>query len=103
MRDVAFASAISQKIRQEEVVIVDKFNFKDSKTKACVEFLNKFGINKRVILITDGKDESVMRATNNIQKVSCENVDLINVGDIVENTYVVITKNAIKKIEEAYI
>lgn len=103
MRDVAFASAISQKIRQEEVIVVDKFNFKDSKTKACAEFLKKFGIDKRVVLITDGKDESVMRATNNIQKVSCENVDLINVGDIVENTYVVITKNAIKKIEEAYI
>lgn len=103
MRDVAFASAISQKIRQEEVVIVEKFDFKNSKTKECVEFLNKFGINKRAILITDGKDESVMRATGNIQKVSCQNVDLINVGDVVENTYVVITKNAIKKIEEAYI
>lgn len=103
MRDIAFASAISQKIRQEEVIIVDDIKFADSKTKAAADFLKTFGLNKRTIIITDGKDESVMRATGNLQKVKCENVDLLNVADIVENTYLVIAKSAIKKIEEAYI
>ena len=103
MKDIAFISALSQKIRQNEVVVLDNIDFAESKTKAAAEFLKTFGLNKRTIIVTNGKNENVMRATNNIQKVSCENVDLINVGDIVENTFVVFTKDAIKKIEEAYI
>ena len=103
MRDIAFSSALSQKIRQNEVVILDEVNFADNKTKSASEFLKTFGLNKRTIILTDGKNESVMRATGNIQKVSCEDVMLLNVAQIVENTYLVFTKNAIKKLEEAYV
>ena len=103
MRDAAFASALSQKIRQNEVVVLNDISFDNKKTKEAVDFLNTFGLNKRTVIVTDGKNESVNRAVGNIQKVSCEDVALLNVGDIVENTFVVITKSAIKKIEEAYI
>ena len=103
MRDIAFASAVSQKIRQEEVFILDEINFADAKTKAASEFLKTFGLNKRTIIVTDGKDENVIKATNNIQKVTCQDASLLNVAQVVENTYVVFTKNAIKKLEEAYV
>ncbi len=103
MRDIAFSSALSQKIRQNEVVILDEVNFADNKTKSASEFLKTFGLNKRTIILTDGKNEGVMRATGNIQKVSCEDVMLLNVAQIVENTYLVFTKDAIKKLEEAYV
>ena len=103
MRDIAFASAVSQKIRQNEVFILDEVNFADAKTKAASEFLKTFGLNKRTIIVTDGKDENVMKATNNIQKVTCQDASLLNVAQVVENTYIVFTKNAIKKLEEAYV
>ena len=103
MRDIAFASAVSQKIRQNEVFILDEVNFADAKTKAASEFLKTFGLNKRTIIVTDGKDENVMKATNNIQKVTCQDASLLNVAQVVENTYLVFTKNAIKKLEEAYV
>ena len=103
MRDIAFASAVSQKIRQGEVYILDEINFADAKTKAAAEFLKTFGLNKRTIIVTDGKNENVMKATGNIQKVSCVDASLLNVAEVVENTYVVFTKNAIKKLEEAYV
>lgn len=103
MRDIAFSSALSQKIRQNEVVILDEVNFADNKTKSASEFLKTFGLNKRTIILTDGKNEGVIRATGNIQKVSCEDVMLLNVAQIVENTYLVFTKDAIKKLEEAYV
>ena len=103
MRDIAFASALSQKIRQEQVIIVDDINFADAKTKAASEFLKTFGLDKRTIIVTDGKNTNVIKATGNIQKVSCENADLLNVAQVVENTYLVFTKNAIKKLEEAYV
>lgn len=103
MRDIALSSAVSQKIRQNEVVILEEINFADAKTKAAKDFLKKFDLNKRTIIITDGKDENVMRATGNIQKVECVNVELLNVAEVVENTNLVFTKNAIKKLEEAYL
>ena len=103
MRDIAFSSALSQKIRQNEVFILDEVKFADNKTKSASEFLKTFGLNKRTMILTNGKDEGVMRATGNIQKVSCEDVMLLNVAQVVENTYLVFTKDAIKKLEEAYV
>ncbi len=103
MRDIAFASALSQKIRQEEVVVLDKIAFRDNKTKSANDFLKTFGLSKRTIIVTDGKDEGVMKSTNNLPKTSCQDVALLNVCDIVENTYLVFTKDALKKIEEAYV
>lgn len=103
MRDIAFSSAVSQKIRQEEVYIVDEINFADAKTKLASEFIKTFGLNKRTVIVTDGKDENVLRATSNLPKVSCVDASLLNVTQVVENTYVVFTKNAIKKLEEAYV
>ena len=103
MRDIAFSSALSQKIRQEEVIVIDDINFADAKTKAASEFLKTFGLNKRTIFVTNGKNENVVRATNNIQKISSTDAMLLNVAQIVENSYIVISKDAIKKLEEAYI
>lgn len=103
MRDIAFSSAISQKIAQNEVYVIDEIVFENNKTKAASEFLKTFGLNKRTIILTDGKNDGVLKATNNIQKVSAQDVALLNVCDVVENTFLVFTKNAIKKIEEAYV
>ena len=103
LRDIAFASAVSEKIRQGEVVIVDEINFADAKTKAAAEFLKTFGLNKRTVIVTNGKNENVVKATGNIQKVSCVDASLLNVAEVVENTFVVFTKDAIKKLEEAYV
>ena len=103
MRDIAFSSAISQKIAQNEVYVIDEIAFENNKTKAASEFLKTFGLNKRTIILTDGKNEGIVKATSNIQKVSAQDVALLSVTDIVENTFLVFTKNAIKKIEEAYV
>ena len=103
MRDKAFSSAISQKIRQGEVYILDEVNFADAKTKAASEFVKAFGLNKRAVVVTNGNNQNVIRATANIQKLNCVDVNLLNVCEVVENTYLVFTKDAIKKLEEAYV
>ena len=103
MRDIAFSSALSQKIRQGEVYILDEVNFADAKTKAASEFAKTFGLNKKAVIVTDGNNENVIRATANIQKLNSVDVNLLNVAEVVENTYLVFTKDAIKKIEEAYV
>ena len=65
--------------------------------------LNKFGIDKRVIIVTAENDPTVLRCAGNIQKVSVAEVSLLNVCDVVENKNIIITVDAIKKIEEAYV
>ena len=102
-RDIAFASAVSTKIKQNEVFILDSINFDGAKTKNASEFLKTFGLNKRTLIVTDGKDENALRATNNLAKVGCVDASLLNVCEVVENTYLVFTKDAIKKLEEAYV
>ena len=103
MRDSAFASALSQKIRQNEVVVLDKIEFANAKTKEMAKMLETFGFNKRTIIVTAENDAMVNRLANNIQKLSVAEARLLNVCDVVENTNVVFTLDAIKKIEEAYV
>lgn len=103
MRDIAFASAVSQKIRQNEVYILDNVNFEDAKTKSANEFLKNFGLDKKTLIVTNGINETALRATSNIKRVSCVNVELLNVAEVVESKYLVFTKDAIKKLEEAYV
>lgn len=102
-RDIAFASAVSTKIKQNEVYVLDAINFDGAKTKNANEFLKTFGLNKRTLIVTNGKDENVIRATSNLPKVECVDASLLNVAEVVENTYLVFTKDAIKKLEEAYV
>ena len=103
MRDAAFASAFSQKIAQNEVTILDKIELETQKTKEVATMLDTFGLNKRTIIVTAENDPTVVRCANNIEKVSVAEVGLLNVCDVVENKNIVITVDAIKKIEEAYV
>ena len=103
MRDAAFASAFSQKIVQNEVTILDKIELVEQKTKEVATMLNTFGLDKRTIIVTAENDPTVLRCANNIEKVSVAEVSLLNVCDLVENKNIVITVDAIKKIEEAYV
>ena len=103
MRDAAFASAFSQKIAQNEVTILDKIELAEQKTKEVATMLDTFGMNKRTIIVTAENDPTVVRCANNIEKVTVAEANLLNVCDLVENTNIMITVDAIKKIEEAYV
>ena len=103
MRDAAFASAFSQKVAQNEVTILDKIELVENKTKEVATMLDTFGLNKRTIIVTTENDPTVVRCANNIEKVTVAEAGLLNVCDVVENTNIVITVDAIKKIEEAYV
>ncbi len=101
MRKAAFYSAISEKIRQNEVTVVDKFELKEGKTKLVAGAMDALKLNGRVLIVVDEYDETLLRASNNIPTVALSEVRTLNVYDIVANKNVVITANAIKKIEEA--
>ncbi|MBO5285650.1 MAG: 50S ribosomal protein L4 [Clostridia bacterium] len=99
---VAMFSALSQKIRDDEVIFVDSLVSENGKTKEMVAFLKSFNLEKSVLFVMDNNDVNVLRASSNIKKISTIPVEQINTYDIVKNAKVVITKEAVKKIEEAY-
>ena len=101
-RRFALLSAISQKLAQKELVILDEFKQKKKKTKEVKAFLDAFGFKASTLIVLDDKNESALKATNNMQKTSVTTSDLLNVYDVVANKQVVLTKSAVKKLEEAY-
>lgn len=99
---LAFLSALSTKLAQNEITVVDEFKLNEVKTKEIQNFLNAFKFDKSVVLVTEDKNADILRAGANIPTVSVTTADLLNTYEVVANKYVVLTKAAIKSIEEAY-
>ncbi len=98
----AFVSALSQKLAQNEVVILDKFALEQVKTKEVQKFLDAFKFDKTVCIVLDEKNDEVLRASANIARTTVTTANLLNVSEIVKNKQVVLTLDAVKSIEEAY-
>lgn len=94
---IALFSALSQKIRDDEVVFVDELKVSAPKTKEMVKFLKAFKLEKSVLFVMDNNDEAVLRAVSNLQKVSTVPVELINTYDVVKNAKLVISKKRLRK------
>ena len=99
---VALLSALSQKIRDDEVIFVDEIKVAAPKTKEMAAFLKAFNLEKSVLLVMDNSDESVLRASANIEKISTIAATQINTYDVVKNAKLVISKQAVQQIEEVY-
>lgn len=102
MRVAATISALSAKVADNKMVVVENLAFEQAKTKLVAQMLKAFDIKGRVIVLTDKDDEIVLRACANIQNVTVCNVDLINVYDLVANADCIATQAAIRKLEEVY-
>ena len=100
-RRLALLSALSEKIRTNEVTVIDNIELKDAKTKEVVAVLKALGLDKTTLIVTADKDELVLRAAGNLEKVEVTTADLINVYEVVKNNNCLFTKAAIEKIEEA--
>lgn len=101
-KQVALFSALSQKLRDDQVIFIDDIKVENGKTKEMASFLKAFKLEKSVLIVMDNSDEAVLRASSNLKKVSTLPVDQINTYDIVKNANVVISKKAIEQIEEVY-
>ncbi len=102
MKKAAFCSAISQKLAQNDVFVVENFDLVDHKTKSMKAVLDAFNIQKSVLVVLDQANENVMMASANLSKVLVENCKLINVYQVVCADKIMMTKQAVKSIEEAY-
>ena len=101
-KEVALFSALSQKIRDDEVIFIDEIKVAAPKTKEMANFLKAFELEKSVLLVMDNADENVLRASSNLAKLTTIPVEQINTYDVVKNAKIVISKKSIEQIEEVY-
>ena len=100
---LAFASALSQKLIQNEITVIDEIAFEQPKTKAMMEMLNAFNFDRKTVIVLDDNNAQVLRAGANIPFLTITTANLLNVGEIVANKNLVFTKSAIQKLEEVRI
>ncbi len=100
VKALAFTSALSKQLEDKNVIVLDSLEL-DGKTKSMVSVLETFKLEKRVTVVTNGVNENVVRASGNLDKVNVTTADLVNTYDVVVADKVVVTKDALKQIEEA--
>jgi len=98
----ALVSALSKKVADGELLVVDKLEVKDGKTKEMVAFQKALKLDKSAIVFMDNDDVKVIRAAQNIENFGTLPVAQISAYEVVANNKVVLTKEAVKKIEEVY-
>lgn len=98
----ALLSALSKKVADGELLVVDRLEVKEGKTKEMVAFQKALNLDKTAVVIMDNDDVKVIRAASNIEKLFTLPVAQISTYEIVANGKVVITKAAVQKIEEVY-
>ncbi|MDR2457311.1 MAG: 50S ribosomal protein L4 [Clostridiales Family XIII bacterium] len=102
LKKLALLSALSDKFQNEKIVVIDELKFENRKTKEMQKFINNLDIEKKALIITDNKDEAVIRTAKNIQNLSTSFTGEINTYDILNHKNLVLTKDAVKKLEEVY-
>ena len=101
MKAAAFRSAISTKIANGELVVVDAIALEAPKTKLVANILKNFNYDKKTLLVVSNQGD-VARAGANIAKLTVTEATLANVYQLVSNVAVIVTVDALKQIEEAY-
>ncbi|GCD11233.1 50S ribosomal protein L4 [Clostridium tagluense] len=102
MRRVAFKSALSAKVAENEMIVIDSLEFDSPKTKAMLEILTAFGT-KKTLIVVEKSNENVYKSARNIPGVQVSPVNNLNVYDILKYEKFIVTKDAVSKIEEVYI
>ena len=102
VKRLALKSALSSKVNDNNIVVVDEINFSEIKTKNMVNVLNNLKLETNALIVLGDKNENVVRSAKNIPNVKTAYVNTINVYDILKYNKFIVTKEAAAKIEEVY-
>ncbi len=102
VRRLAMLSALSSKVKENEIIVVDKLEFAEPKTKEMVRFLEAVKAAKKPLIVTEAVNDNVIRSANNIPGVATTTATQMNVYEIIGHDSFIITQDAVKKIEEVY-
>ena len=102
MRRLALKSALSSKVIDDKMIVVDRFEFDLPKTKIMAESLQALNADKKTLLVSTADDVNVFKSARNIEGIKIVTVDFINVYDILNHETLLITKGAVDRVEEVF-
>lgn len=103
VRRLALKSAFSAKVMENEMIVLDELSLEAPKTKEMIAILNNIKVaGKKVLIVTEGVEKNVVSATSNLTGIKTTFVGEINVYDILNHDFFVVTKGAVEKFEEVY-
>lgn len=101
VRRLALKSALSSKVQDNAVYVVDKIELSEAKTKQMAAALKGFDV-KKALIVLDSRNENVERAVRNIPGVITTQADNLNTYDVLKYDAFIIAKDAVAKVEEVY-
>ena len=102
VRRLAMQSALTAKATENNIIVVDKIEMAEAKTKIIAKMLKDLGVEKKALIVTPESDTAVVRAAANIQGVKTAHVHTLNVLDILSYDKFIVTEAAVKLVEEVY-
>ena len=102
IKRIAMKSALSSKVNENSIVVIEELNFDAPKTKQVVSLLENLKIDSKALIVLADSNENVVKSARNIEGVKATFVNTLNVYDILKYDKFVITKDAVKKVEEVY-
>jgi large subunit ribosomal protein L4 len=102
VKRLALKGALTSKVNDGNMIVVDKIELSAPKTKLVAEMLKKLGAEKKTLLVLPERDETIVRAAANIAGLKTAYVNTINVLDLLGYEKLVITQGAVKLVEEVY-
>lgn len=102
VRRLAMVSALTSKAVENEIIVLDKIELAEAKTKYVAQMLKAVNAAKKAMIVTADADTSVVRSGSNIEGVKVSHVGMLNVVDILGYTSFIVTKDAINKLEALY-
>ena len=98
---IALLSALSSKVAESKIVVLDEFKLDEIKTKKFVEVMNNLKV-KNALVVLEGENKNVVLSGRNIPSVKVTATNEINTYDVLKYTTLVVTKAAVEKLEEVY-
>lgn len=101
MKVVAMKSALSSKVKESNMMVLEDINMEAPKTKVIANMLKNMGV-KKALIVTGESNQTAYRSARNIEGVAMVPSNNINVYDIVKYETLILTQDAVKKLEEVY-
>ena len=100
-KNIALKSALSSRVAEDKIIVLDSIKFEEIKTKNMVAVLDNLKVNKALVVLNDN-DKNVVLSARNIPNVKTASTNTINVYDILKYDKLIVTKDAVATIEEVY-
>lgn len=102
VRRIAMKSALSSKVLENEMIVIDKVEMDAYKTKTIVEMLKAVGSERKALIVLPENNQHIVSSARNIPGVKTAQVNTLNVYDILNADKFIVIKDAVAKIEEVY-